>query len=71
MRAINQPISLNWVGIAILKLEDSGHDKLNDKILLDDDKIEKFINDSMEKFSFFLGAKIPNIVDQIKENKND
>ncbi|MBR6993930.1 MAG: hypothetical protein IKH85_07635 [Methanobrevibacter sp.] len=68
LRAVNNPISLDWVGVVIL--EYAGDEKLTEDSLLEDENIKGFINESLEKISFLLGGKLPNIVDEIKR-KND
>lgn len=67
LRAVNNPITLDWRAIGIIKYE--GQDKLTDDILLNDENIENFINESMDKISFLLNSKLPNIIEEIKRKK--
>ena len=67
LRAVNNPIILNWRGVVILEYD--GSEKLTDDILFNDENIVKFVNDSMDKISFLLGGKLPDIIDESKREK--
>lgn len=67
IRAVDNPITLYWRGIGILKYE--GDDKLTEDILLNDENIIKFVNESMDKISFLLGSNLPNIIHEVKMKK--
>ena len=68
LRGTNKPISLNWIGICLLNIENSD-EPLTEEILLDDDNIKNFITDAIDNFSFFLGGKLPNVYDAMKRKK--
>ena len=67
LRAVDNPITLDWRGIGIIKYE--GGNKLTDDVLLNDENIEEFVNESMDKISFLLNSKLPNIIEEIKRRK--
>lgn len=67
LRAVNNPIQLDWTGVGILKY--NGSDELTEEILLNDESIIGFINESMDKISFLVGGNLPNIVEEIKRKK--
>lgn len=67
LRAVDNPITLDWRSIGIIKYE--GQDNLTDDILLNDENIKNFVNESMDKISFLLNSKLPNIIEEIKKKK--
>lgn len=67
LRAINNPIFLNWRGIGIVAYD--GPNKLTEDMLLNDKDIIVFVTESIDKISFLLGGKLPNIVDELKRKK--
>lgn len=67
LRAVNNPITVDWRGIGIIKYDES--DNLSEDILLNDENIEDFVNETIDKISFLLGTKLPNIIDEIKRKK--
>lgn len=67
LRAVDNPITLDWRGIGIIKYE--GQNNLTDDILLSDETIEEFVNETMDKISFLLNSKLPNIIGEIKRKK--
>ena len=69
IKGVDEPIYLNWVGIAIFNCQNSDSSKVNEDILLNDKKIKKFISDSFERFSFFLGGELPDIYQQMGKKK--
>lgn len=68
LRAVNNPIILDWRGVGILKYD--GEDELTDDVLLDDVNIIEFVNQSIEKISFLLDAKLPDIISETKRNND-
>lgn len=67
LRAVNNPVALEWVGVGILEYE--GVNQLTEDILLDDESIVEFVNESLDKISFLLGGKLPNVINEIKMKK--
>ena len=67
LRAVNNPITLNWRGVGVIEYK--GFEELTEDIFLNDENIIDFINKSMDKLSFLLGGKLPNIIDEIKRTK--
>lgn len=67
LRAVNNPVAVEWVAVGILKYD--GSDNLTEDVLLEDESIVMFINESMDKISFLLGGKLPNVVNEIKMKK--
>lgn len=65
LRAVNNPLTLQWIGVGILKYE--GDEKLTEDILLNDEIIRNFIDDSLDRISFLLGCKLPDFVDMRKK----
>lgn len=57
LRAVETPITLEWRGIGIIKYE--GQDNLTEDVLLNDETIEEFVNETMDKISFLLNSKLP------------
>lgn len=68
LRAVNNPIFLNWRGIVIVSY--NGSDKLTEDMLLNDENIRTFITESIDKISFLLGGRLPNVVEELKR-END
>lgn len=70
LRAVNNPISLNWIGIAVVKIIDRNDDEsiqsLNEKLLFNNNEIKDFIQESIKNFSYFIGGELPKF--NIKEN---
>lgn len=54
IRAMNMPISLNWTGICILEFNETPINKIESDIFLENEDIEKFIDESIAKCSFSL-----------------
>lgn len=73
LRAVNNPISLNWIGIAVVKIIDRNDDEsiesLNEKLLFDNNEIKEFIQGSIKNFSYFIGGELPKF--NIKENHDN
>jgi hypothetical protein len=67
LRAVENPITLEWRGIGIIKYE--GQDNLTEDVLLNDETIEEFVNETMDKISFLLNSKLPNLIEEIKRKK--
>lgn len=57
LRAVETPITLEWRGIGIIKYENQ--DNLTEDVLLNDETIEEFVNETMDKISFLLNSKLP------------
>lgn len=73
LRAVNNPISLNWIGIAVVKIIDRNDDEsiesLNEKLLFNNNEIKDFIQESIKNFSYFIGGELPKF--NIKENNDN
>lgn len=73
LRAVNNPISLNWIGIAVVKIIDRNDDEsiesLNEKLLFNNNEIKDFIQESIKNFSYFIGGELPKF--NIKENHDN
>ena len=73
LRAVNNPISLNWIGIAVVKIIDRNDDEsiqsLNEKLLFNNNEIKDFIQESIKNFSYFMGGELPKF--NIKENHDN
>lgn len=73
LRAVNNPISLNWIGIAVVKIidrkDDESIESLNEKLLFNNNEINDFIQKSMENISYFIGGELPKF--NIKENHDN
>lgn len=67
-RSMNKPISLSWTGICVLQFSEKIKEKINLSLLLENEEIKNFIDESIEKFSFFIGGDLPKL-DSIKGNK--
>ena len=65
--ALENPIYLNWIGVAILETENSDVE-INEKDILSNKKIKEFIVKSIENFSFFIGGKLPTFDEITGEN---
>ena len=69
----SNPISLNWIGIAVVKIIDRNDDEsiesLNEKLLFDNNEIKEFIQGSIKNFSYFIGGELPKF--NIKENHDN
>ena len=44
-------------------------DNLTEDVLLNDETIEEFVNETMDKISFLLNSKLPNLIEEIKRKK--
>lgn len=53
----NTPISLNWVGVAIIEVENDN--ELNNKDLLQNSEIKSFIEESISGFPKFFHGTLP------------
>lgn len=69
IRAMNMPISLNWIGICILEFNETPINKIESDIFLENEDIEKFIDESIAKCSFFIGGDLPKLEDIKREKK--
>ena len=54
----NTPIFLSWVGVVNININDESI-KLDDKELIKDDQIKRFIEDSIGGFSKFFHGNLP------------
>lgn len=67
--ALENPIYLNWVGIAILNINNNS-ENMNEDIFLEDKEIKKFINNAINNLSFFIGGELPQL-DKITRSNHD
>lgn len=70
----NIPIHAIWMGIIILEFENVPFDEVPKDFksdwFLENDKIKKFVDESINHISFFIGGKLPTVPD-IKEFNNE
>lgn len=69
--AKDSPISLSWVGVCILKFEESLGLSLQPIDLLEDKTIKTFVDDNIDHLSFFINGELPKTSDFMGNNDAD
>lgn len=69
--AKESPISLSWVGVCILKLEEDLGLGLQPIDLLGDKTIKTFVDDNIDHLSFFINGELPKTSDFMRNNDAD
>ena len=69
INSLENPIYLNWIGVAIIDIENPQKEFDKDVFLLDN-QIKEFVNKSVENFSFFMGGELPNLTDILEVNND-
>lgn len=65
------PIFLNWVGVCVLEFEDKCVDDINSDKLLNNPRIKEFLDEVVNKLSFFIGGDLPKMYDIKGDIKKD
>lgn len=57
------PIYLNWLGVCILEFEEECEEEIDLDKLLNNPRIKEFLNEVVNKLSFFVGGNLPKVYD--------